>query len=142
MGGDRNSGQDGWVYKVGRRAGTAGAADPAGPFGSGGLRRGDQVLWFYCLHTDAAGGCQRSLSVSVSTEKLNAGATLPVTVRGYDNEGRGQPFSGARVTLGPASATTDAQGKAGVTVPQAGSYLLAATAKGAVPSFPVALTVG
>ena len=33
--GERNRGQDGWVYKVGRRAGTAGAADAAGPFGNG-----------------------------------------------------------------------------------------------------------
>ena len=29
--GDANRGQNGWVYKVGRRAATAGAADPGGP---------------------------------------------------------------------------------------------------------------
>jgi hypothetical protein len=138
---ERNGGQDGWVYKVGRRAGTAGAADPAGPFGSGGLRRGDNVLWFYCVHTDAAGGCQRTLGLAASTKTPRAGGTLPVTVRGYDNEGRGQPVGGAQVTLGTASATTDARGKAALVSPQAGSYVLEATARGAVPSFPVPITV-
>src|SRR6476659_2576067 len=33
VGGNRNRGRNGWVYKVGTRAGTAGAADVAGPFG-------------------------------------------------------------------------------------------------------------
>lgn len=138
---DRNSGQDGWVYKVGRRAGSAGAADPAGPFGSGGLPRNAEVLWFYCLHTDAAGGCQRSLSVSLPTKNVRAGQTLAVTVRGYDNEGHGQPVAGARVTLGPVSAQTGAHGRATLTLPPAGSYVVQATANGKVPSFPVALTV-
>jgi hypothetical protein len=141
IGGERNSGQDGWVYKVDRRAGTAGAADPTGPFGSGGLRRGDQVLWFYCRHTDGAGGCQRSLSVSSPYKTARAGEPLRVAVGGHDNEGRKQPVTGARVTLGPASATTDGQGIATLMLPQAGSYLLEATAKGTVPSFPVALRV-
>ena len=139
--GDRNSGKDGWVYKVGRRAGTAGAADPAGPFGSGALRRSAEVLWFYCLHTDAAGGCQRSLGVSFPSKDLRAGQALTVTVRGYDNEGRGQPVPGARVTLGTVSAQTGANGRVTLTLPPAGAYLVQATANGKVPSFPVALTV-
>ncbi len=37
---DRNRGLDGWVYKVGRRIATAGAADPSGPFGRGRLKSG------------------------------------------------------------------------------------------------------
>ena len=43
---DRNRGLDGWVYKVGRKAATAGAADPAGPFGRGRLqeRRAREVV--------------------------------------------------------------------------------------------------
>ena len=40
VGPDRRGGPAGWVYKVGRRAGTNGAADPAGPFGSGRVKRG------------------------------------------------------------------------------------------------------
>ena len=47
--GEANRGQDGWVYKVGRRAATAGAADPQGPFGRGRLRAGQRVTWFLSL---------------------------------------------------------------------------------------------
>src|SRR5947209_303371 len=43
IGPDANKGQDGWVYKVGHRAATAGAADPAGPFGNGRLKNGSRV---------------------------------------------------------------------------------------------------
>ena len=39
LGPDRNRGQNGWVYKVGRRAGSNGAADTAGPFGNGAAAR-------------------------------------------------------------------------------------------------------
>ena len=50
IGPDRERGRDGWVYKVGRRAGSAGAADPAGSFGTGRLLRGgERVLWFWCV---------------------------------------------------------------------------------------------
>ena len=38
IGSERARGADGWVYKVGRRAGTTGAADPSGPFGRGKLQ--------------------------------------------------------------------------------------------------------
>ena len=50
IGSERNRGRDGWVYKVGARSGTAGAADPAGPFGRGRLRSGAHVTWFWCRH--------------------------------------------------------------------------------------------
>lgn len=48
VGSERNRGQDGWVYQVNGRLGTAGAADPSGPFGSGLLRGGQRLLWFWC----------------------------------------------------------------------------------------------
>src|SRR4051812_45232464 len=35
VGPDGNRGRNGWAYKVGTRAGTAGAADLSGPFGNG-----------------------------------------------------------------------------------------------------------
>jgi hypothetical protein len=54
IGPDRERGNDGWVYKVGRRAATAGAADTGGPFGRGRLRAGQRVTWFYCVR---AGDC-------------------------------------------------------------------------------------
>ena len=81
--GDVNRGQNGWVYKVGRRAATAGAADPSGPFGRGRLRTGQRVTWFYCRLRD--GGCQRTLELKLRAE---AGAVV-ATVRGYDDEGHG-----------------------------------------------------
>src|SRR4051812_9289962 len=59
--GQRERGHSGWVYKVGNRAGTTGAADPSGPFGTGKrLRGGQRVLWFWCT-LDRSGGCQRTL---------------------------------------------------------------------------------
>ena len=59
--GERAQGAAGWVYKVGRRAGTTGAADPSGPFGHGRLKRGARVLWFWCAQTggEAASGRSR-----------------------------------------------------------------------------------
>ena len=80
--GDRNRGQRGWVYKVGHRAATAGAADPSGPFGHGRLRAGQRVTWFYCVR---AADCQRTLepfarrrSTAASSRACSA-TTTPVT---------------------------------------------------------------
>lgn len=56
--GKRAAGQAGWVFAVGGKLGTAGAADPSGPFGSGPLRRGQQVVWFWCKQASA---CEKSL---------------------------------------------------------------------------------
>ena len=58
VGRDRRSGQAGWVYAVDGRVASAGAADPTGPFGSGRLRRGQRVVWFWC---SSASRCQRSV---------------------------------------------------------------------------------
>src|SRR4051794_39340083 len=62
VGPDRNRGRDGWTYKVGTRAGTAGAADTSGPFGRGRLHGGDHVTWFWCLLA-RRGSCQRTLGL-------------------------------------------------------------------------------
>lgn len=58
VGGDRRGGQSGWVYAVNGRVGSAGAADPSGPFGSGPLRSGQKVVWFWCAK---AGACERKV---------------------------------------------------------------------------------
>jgi hypothetical protein len=126
--GERNRGQDGWVYKVGRRAATAGAADPSGPFGRGRLRRGQRVTWFYCRLRE--GGCQRTLAL---TARAEAGAAT-VTVRGYDDEGRGVPVEGATVRSGAESAVTAADGTARLELPS-GSHRLVAEKDGLVRSF-------
>jgi hypothetical protein len=124
----RNKGRDGWVYKVGNRAATAGVADPAGPFGSGRLRPGKRLTWFYCRLAD--GGCQRSLAVRAKSEP----GGLAVTVTGYDDEGHGAPVSEAAVHVGGKEAVTDATGVAHVAI-SPGSYRVYAAKHGAVRSF-------
>jgi hypothetical protein len=125
---DVNRGRDGWVYKVGRRAATTGAADPSGPFGRGRLRAGQRVTWFYCRLR--AGGCQRTLGLTARAEP----GTLVATVRGYDDEGRGVAVEGATVSAGGASAVTDASGVARLPLPP-GRYRAVAERDGMVRSF-------
>jgi hypothetical protein len=141
VGHDRNSGRDGWEYKVNGRAGSTGAADPNGPFGDGRrLRSGDEVLWFWC-RADAAGHCQRTLAVT-TTPTVDHGATLRVDVQGYDDAGRAQPVSGATVTLGGASATSGPNGVATLVAPRPpGTYRVNASAPGLVPAFPIGVSV-
>ena len=141
VGRDRARGREGWVYKLGRRAGTTAAADPSGAFGDGRrLRASDRVLWFWCT---LGGGdtCQRTLEVTPAARAVAPGAPLAVTVRGYDDNGRGVAVAGATVALGPARATTGAGGVATLTAPAAGAHELTATAPGTVRSFPVEVTV-
>jgi hypothetical protein len=126
--GDRNRGQSGWVYKVGRRAATAGAADPGGPLGRGRLRTGQRVTWFYCRLRD--GGCQRTLEL---TWRAEPGA-LVATVRGYDDQAAGVPVEGATVRAGGVEALTDAGGEARLALP-AGRYRAVAEKPGLVRSF-------
>ncbi|HLM10069.1 MAG TPA: hypothetical protein VK307_10175 [Thermoleophilaceae bacterium] len=125
---DRNRGQNGWVYKVGRKAATAGAADPAGPFGRGRLRSGQRITWFYCRLRE--GGCQRTLEVRAT---VDAGAVV-ASVRGYDDEGRGVPVDGAEVSAGALTGLTAADGTVRLELP-AGSYRLVARREGMVRSF-------
>jgi hypothetical protein len=148
IGGSRARGQDGWVYKVGNKVGTAGAADPSGPFGTGRrLRSGRRVLWFWCRM--GARGCQRTLAVVLSARRVAAGASLRVTVRGYDDRGRAAAVAGATVTLTSGAAgttsmaTTDAAGGATVTAPNTAPVArVTATAPGLVASFPETVRVG
>lgn len=126
--GDVNRGQNGWVYKVARRAASAGAADPSGPLGRGRLRAGQRVTWFYCRLRN--GGCQRTLALRLRTE---AGAVV-ASVRGYDDEGEGVAVAGASVTAGQASALTDAGGEARLTL-AAGRHLVVAQKEGTIRSF-------
>jgi hypothetical protein len=142
IGPDRARGRDGWVYKVGRRSGTSGAADPAGPFGTGRLlRSGQRVLWFWCVK-NPADSCQRTLETS-GPRTVAPGAPLTVTVRGYDEAGKGVAIEGATVRLGDATAVSGPGGLATVTAPAgAGNSTVEASKPGLVPSFPRAVTVG
>jgi hypothetical protein len=133
--GVRNSGQDGWVYKVGRRWASAGAADPSGPFGRGRLRSGQRVTWFYGRMR--GGSFQRTLEL---TAKQSGTGTVVLRVRGYDDDGRGVPVEGADVISRAGSAVTGARGEAVLNVPP-GSYVLRARKRGLVPSFGVRVMV-
>lgn len=141
IGPDANRGRDGWVYKIGRRAGSAGAGDVTGPFGTGRrLRSGDRLLWYYC-HTGRS-GCQSALEIVVASRRVARGAALPVIVRAYDDAGRGRVVAGATVRLGSASATTDSHGRASLRAPgRRGTLRLSATAPGLVPAFSLGIAV-
>jgi hypothetical protein len=126
--GDRNRGQNGWVYKVGRRAATAGAADPGGPLGRGRLRAGQRVTWFYCRLS--GGGCQRTLELTWRAET----GTVVLIVRGYDDDARGVPVEGATVRAGGTEVLTNSTGEARLALP-AGRYRAVAEKAGLVRSF-------
>lgn len=126
---DRNRGRRGWEYKVGRKAGTTGAADPSGPFGNGRrLRSGQRVTWFYCVLR--ASGCQRTLAIRTTAQ---AGG-LAVKVVGYDDGGHGAAIEGATVKAGSETALTGADGRAQLSLPS-GGYRVYARKEGLVRSF-------
>jgi hypothetical protein len=135
---EREKGRGGWVYKIGRRTPSLGAADLSGRK----LRDGQRVTWFWC-EQDTTGGCQRTLEVRPDRTTAAPGEALTVSVRGYDDQGRGIPAVGATVTLGTATAVTDATGAAVLTVPaEPGERQLEAAADGLVPAFPVEVAIG
>jgi hypothetical protein len=142
VGPDRARGSRGWVYKIGHRVGTTGAGDPSGPFGTGRRLRRGRLLWFWCLQ-DRTAGCQRTLEARPERSTVAPGAPLRVTVRGYDDNGRGVPVANALVRLGGARALTGADGVATVTAPAgSGRARLTAERDGMVRSFPVRVVLG
>ena len=126
---DAAHGANGWVYKVGHATAPAGSADPTGPFGNGSLKPGARVTWFFC-HM-GANGCQRTLDIT-KVRPVGDGS-VHVTVKAYDDRGRGKPAVGATVYTGGTSAKTDARGVATI-VPS--GHLFAAK-RGAVRSFAI-----
>jgi hypothetical protein len=140
--GEREKGRGGWVYKVGRKAGTTSAGDPSGPFGTGKrLRNGQKVTWFWC-QLKTTGTCQRTLVAVPDRTDAAAGETLRVTVRGYDDFGKGIAVQGATVRLGSATAVTGAGGVATLTVAGSGRQRLQAERAGMVRAFPRVVAVG
>jgi hypothetical protein len=129
VGPDRNRRADGWVYKVGRRVPSVGAADPSGRR----LRTGDRLTWFYC-RAQSGGGCQRTLEVAPLS---GAGQALRVRVRGYDDNGRGVVVAGATVSAGVQTAVTGADGTASFPALGAATRSVQAQRAGMVGSFPV-----
>ena len=134
LGSDRARGSAGWVYKVGRRVGSTSAGDSSGPFGTGRrLRAGQAVTWFWCVR---AGDCQRTLEVS-GPRTIAPGASLAVSVRGYDDQGRARLVAGASVSVAGTTALTGEDGKATLTAPPSGGrYEVVAAKDGMVRSRP------
>jgi len=141
--GEREKGHGGWVYKVGRKAGTTAAGDTSGPFGTGHrIHNGQRITWFWC-ELQQSGSCQRTLEVRPARTSAAPGETLSVTVRGYNDQGKGVGVQGATVRLGTATATSGLDGIAVLTVPQASGRLsLVAKRAGMVPAFPTTVKVG
>ena len=77
------------------------------------------MLWFWCVK-NPADECQRTLGRRPARSGIAPGRPLAVTVRGYDEAGRGVRVAGATVRLGGASAVTGADGVATVAAPAAG----------------------
>ena len=138
VGAARAHGQQGWVYKVGTRGGTASASDPSGPFGGGRIRGGAEVVWFWCRR---ATRCQRSLRVT-GERHVRVGRTLRVRVRGYDDFGRSKVIRNATVTVGRARVQTNRRGLATIKMIRRGLFRLRATKPGLVPAFPIGVRVG
>ena len=138
MGSDVNRGFDGWVYKVGQKLATAGAADPAGPFGRGRLKKGQRVTWFYCRLDQTNRMCERTLALKATP---SAPGRVTVTVRSYDDRGRSVPASGATVRSGDRSATTGADGVAELELPP-GKHAVHAERAGEIRSFAEEVQVG
>ena len=133
VGRDRERGAGGWVYKVGRRLPSRSASDPTGV-----LRSGQRLVWFWCRQ---AGNCQRTLAMA-APRSVRRGVRFRVTVRGYDDFGRGRRIRGAVVRSGGGtSARTDARGEATFRATRPGRVRLVATRRGMIRSFSSVVTV-
>jgi hypothetical protein len=131
IGDEKGTGRSPWVYKVGRKLGS----DPAGQR----LKAGDEVLWFRCARTSR--GCRRTLEVTPAEPRPKVDTRFTVTVRGYDDKGRGTPVKGATVALNGQEVRTDAKGRARLMGPfPKGVYPLFATAPGMADAFPARVT--
>jgi hypothetical protein len=92
---------------------------------------------------DRSAGCQRTLEARPERSAVAPGAPLRVSVRGYDDNGRGVPVAGALVRMGEAQALTGADGVATVIAPATpGTRRLTAERDGMVRSFPRRVAVG
>jgi len=132
IGANRNTGSDGWVYKAGNVLGTAGAGDPSGPLGRGRLRAGARVTWFWCHVTKADGGCPHTLVAQASP----GNGTLTVSVKRFNDFGKGKTAGGATVHVGSRTAVADSSGVARFELPR-GAYSVYATQERRIRSFNV-----
>ncbi len=101
------SGPDGWIYAVGGRRGTGGAADPAGPFAKGRLKSGAAVVWRWCAaSTDPEGDCGDELAITsvLQQDIARADGLLQIVVTVRLRSGAGGETNGA-LSAPPAGTT-------------------------------------
>ena len=117
---------DYWSFWLNNRAAEAGLCQTE-------LQEGDEVL----LYPDCFGpGCPPSpapLGLTVPPN-VRRGERVDVTVVRYSFDGTATPAPNARVVAGPASAVTDAQGRATLVFDAAGTYEAKASGSGYVRS--------
>jgi hypothetical protein len=128
VGRDRERGQAGWVYKVGRRLpGVSSSSSRAR------VRSGAHVTWFWCRR---AAACQRTLSTSVRSR----GGRVTVRVMGYDDRGHGKRIAGASVRVRRPGRTfsvrTGRRGTATFRTRRGYRIRLGARKHGLVPAYP------
>jgi hypothetical protein len=124
---DTASGQTGWLYLVDNISPDVGATDYQ-------LKTGDEVLWYFgefgWLPT----------RISLQDAKISTGQSTQATVEDFSN-GSWLPLSGATVTVGTRTFTTDSAGHAGITN-QDGYYKVIASKSGYIRSSQVLLQIG
>ena len=135
---EREKGRGGWVYKVGRRTPSLGAADLTKR-----LRDGQRVTWFWCEQDDtrrlpanargAAGAHRRGARRGAHRHRARLRRLRPRDRdRGSDGAAR----------LGDGGLGRRRRGRAHGAGRRAGEQRLEATRDGLVPAFPVEVTVG
>ena len=102
------------------------------------MSRGSGARW------GSSGGCQRTLEAQPDRTTAAPGETLGVTVRGYDDFGRGVSSQGATVRLGSADRghRRRRRGDAGRSPAETGDLPLRAERDGMVRAFPREVAVG
>ena len=121
------TGMEGWSYKVNNRAGTAGAADPTGPFGSGLLKANSRVLWFWCVYDPTTYACQRNLVITAPTH-ASVGVAFTVSVKACDDSNSCVAAANARVSIdGAQSSVTTSAGTASFNPNVAGKHVITAS---------------
>jgi len=135
IGGNRNRGADGWVYKLRNKIPSLGGGDPLAR-----VRQNDRLVWLYCVH-DKAGHCPPTLQVAAPA-RAPAGGQVEVFASKVDDAGRKTPAPGARLRMGKQVAVTGAGGSAIMVVPTTpGKVAVEATANDAIASFPRTISV-
>lgn len=131
VGGDNSDGANSfWLYKVNHVGPEVGGDQFA-------VKRSDDVLWYFVNGTLNSGD---ELELG-APPRVEPGQQFDATVYAYNAQGVRRTVAGATVAGGGASATTDANGVAHLTLNRTGNRTLRATLDPNVPSAPTKVCV-